>query len=97
MGETRPGKGLERQVADAFRRMGAKRVEHDLELGGNQIDVYVELETRAHLLQRIAVEAKDWADPVGVETADRQSGRGVEMRLHSTSKASCRDSFYRTS
>jgi tetratricopeptide (TPR) repeat protein len=42
-------------------------VEHDVELAGNQIDVYVELETPGHLLHRIAVEAKDYTNPVGIK------------------------------
>ena len=34
------GKELEQRVANAYRQMGAKKVEHDVELAGNQIDVY---------------------------------------------------------
>jgi hypothetical protein len=60
------GKKLERRVADAYREIGARKVEHDVELAGNQIDVYVELETPGRLLHRIAVEAKDWTKPVGI-------------------------------
>ena len=56
--ETKTGKELERRVADAYRAMGAWEVEHDKEMAGNQIDVYVELETPGHLLHRTAVEAK---------------------------------------
>ena len=63
---TNTGKELERYVADAYRQMGAK-VEHDVELDGNQIDVYVELETADRGLHRIAVEAKDYARPVGIK------------------------------
>ncbi len=59
------GKGLERRVAQAYREMGAWKVEHNVTLGGNQIDVYVELVTPARLLHRVAVESKDWASPVG--------------------------------
>lgn len=61
------GKELERRVADAYREMGAWKVEHDVELAGNQIDVYVELETPGRLVHRIAVEAKDWTSPVGIK------------------------------
>jgi len=61
------GKELERRVADAYRAMGAWKVEHDVELAGNQIDVYVELETSGRLLHRIAVEVKDWSKPVGID------------------------------
>ena len=57
---------FERKVAEAFRHLGAKKVEHDVELAGNQIDVYVELETAGRLTHRIAVEVKAWASPVGV-------------------------------
>ena len=64
---TKTGKDLEQQVADAYRAIGARKVEHDVELAGHQIDVYVELGTTAeHSLHRIAVEAKDHAKPVGI-------------------------------
>jgi HEAT repeat protein len=65
---TKTGKALERQVADAYRAIGARKVEHDVELAGHQIDVYVELGTTAHhSLHRIAVEAKDYTKPVGIK------------------------------
>jgi len=68
--ETKTGKDLERRVADAYREMGAWKVEHDVELGGNQIDVYVELETPGRLLHRIAVEAKEWTSTVGKDVVN---------------------------
>jgi formylglycine-generating enzyme required for sulfatase activity len=61
------GKELERWVADAYRQMGARKVEHDVEMAGHQIDVYVELEAVDHSLHRIAVEAKDYSSPVGIK------------------------------
>ncbi len=61
------GKELERRVADAYRRVGATQVMHDVEIAGNQIDVYVELPTPGHSVHRIAVEAKDYRKPVGIE------------------------------
>ena len=64
---TKTGKVLERQVADAYRAIGARRVEHDVELAGHQIDVYVEMETADRSLHRIAVEAKDYGSPVGIQ------------------------------
>ena len=36
------GKELERWVADACRQMGARKVEHDVPMAGNQVDVYEE-------------------------------------------------------
>ena len=67
---TNTGKELERRVADAYRRMGARKIEHDVPLAGNQIDVYVELEAPDRSLHRIAVEVKDWAKPVGVDVVN---------------------------
>jgi hypothetical protein len=64
---TKTGKALERQVADAYRAIGARKVEHDVELAGHQIDVYVEMETADRALHRIAVEAKDYSKPVGIK------------------------------
>jgi len=65
--ESKPGRGLERQVADAYRALGARKVEHDVELAGNQIDVYVKMESPDHGLHRTAVEVKDWRRPVGID------------------------------
>jgi hypothetical protein len=64
---TKTGKALERQVADAYRAIGARKVEHDVELAGHQIDVYVEMEAADRSLHRIAVEAKDHTKPVGIK------------------------------
>lgn len=61
------GKELERRVAQAYREIGARKVEHNVELVGHQIDIYVELETPDRSLHRIAVEAKDHASPVGID------------------------------
>ena len=49
------GKELERRVAQAYRRIGASEVQHNVELAGNQIDIYVELETPGRLTHHIAV------------------------------------------
>ena len=75
------GKELELQVADAYRRMGARKVEHDVELAGNQIDVYVELTTPGNLVHSIAVEVKDWGSPVGIDVVNN-FGQIVKL-LHS--------------
>jgi formylglycine-generating enzyme required for sulfatase activity len=64
------GKELERWVADAYRRMGARKVEHDVPMAGNQIDVYVELETPGRLSHCIAIEVKDWSKPVGIDVVN---------------------------
>jgi formylglycine-generating enzyme required for sulfatase activity len=67
---TKTGKELERWVADAYRQMGARKVEHDVPMAGNQIDVYVELETPGRLLHCIAIEVKDWSKPVGIDVVN---------------------------
>lgn len=67
---TNTGQELERRVANAYRQMGA-RVEHDVELAGNQIDVYAELETAGGLLHRIAIEVKDWSRSVGIDIVNK--------------------------
>lgn len=61
---------LERRVADIYRELGAVNVKHDIELAGNQIDVYVEIETAAQHRHCIAVEVKDWSKPVGVSVVN---------------------------
>ena len=65
--KSKTGRELEQRVTNAYRAMGARRVRHDVELAGNQIDVYVELEAPGRLLHRIAVEVKDWSKPVGID------------------------------
>jgi len=64
---TKTGRELERRVAQAYRNIGARRVEQDVELAGHQVDVYIELETPDRGLYRTAVEVKDYASPVGIK------------------------------
>ncbi len=68
------GEGLELRVADAYRKMGARKVEHDVQLAGNQIDVYVEQEAPDHTVHRIAIEAKDWKKAVGIGVVNDFAG-----------------------
>lgn len=65
--QRQPGECFEREVAKAFRRMGARKVAHDVLLAGNQIDVYVELPLGSGMVHRIAVEAKDHKSKVGIK------------------------------
>ena len=71
MSEDKTGRTLERQVADLFRALGAWKVEHDVLMAGHQIDVYVEMAGPDRSLHRIAVEAKDWQHPVGIEVVSK--------------------------
>jgi len=64
------GKELELRVAQAYRDMGTWKVEHDVSLAGNQIDVYVELVAACRLLHHVAVEAKDWRKTVGIRVVN---------------------------
>ncbi len=72
------GKQLELSVAEAYRQLGAWKVEHDVDLAGNQIDIYVELQTPGRLLHRIAVEVKDWRATVGINAVN-QFGHIVKL------------------
>jgi len=65
-GEDKTGRALERQVAAIYRALGA-RARHDAPMAGHQIDVYVESSGLDGSLHRIAVEAKDWQSPVGID------------------------------
>jgi len=71
MGEGKSGRLFERQVADLYRALGASKVEHDVLMAGHQIDVYVEMAGPTRFLHRIAVEAKDWQSPVGIEVISK--------------------------
>lgn len=61
------GRALERQVADLYRALEVRKVEHDVLMAGHQIDVYVEMAGPDGSLHRIAVEVKDWQSRVGVD------------------------------
>jgi hypothetical protein len=78
--DKKTGKQLELRVAAAYRRMGARKVEHDAEMGGRQIDVYVELEGPDRSVHRIAVEVKDYDSPVGSPIVEAFSN--LVARLH---------------
>lgn len=62
------GTGFEKEVANLFRKLGAKNVVHDTLIAGSQIDVYVEFETPSGLKHRIIVDAKHWKEKVGKQT-----------------------------
>jgi len=66
MDTDKTGRGFERQVADCYRALGAK-VERDRLMAGHQIDVYVEMAGPDRSVHHIAVEAKDWQSPVGID------------------------------
>jgi len=71
MGEDKTGRTFERQVADCYRAMGAWKVECDVWLLGHQIDVYVEMAGPDRSMHHIAVEAKDWQSPVGIDVVSK--------------------------
>jgi hypothetical protein len=64
---TNTGKEFEQSIAQAYRDMGARKVEHNVEVSGNQIDVYVEMDTLDRGVHRIVIEAKDHSSPVGIK------------------------------
>ena len=66
MDTDKTGRGFERQVADCYRALGAK-VERDRLMAGHQIDVYVEMAGPDRSVHHIAVEAKGWQSPVGID------------------------------
>jgi len=60
---------FERNVADIFRSLGA-RVEHDTEIGGNQVDVLVTEISASGVKLRTAVECKAFQKQVGLGTVN---------------------------
>lgn len=64
------GKLLETDIVGIYRKLGARKVEHDVDLAGNQIDVYVEIEAADKSLHRIAIESKDWSASVGIDVVN---------------------------
>lgn len=61
---------LEREVAAIYRALGA-RVEQNVVVAGNQIDVVVEEETASGSRIKTVIECKNFSRPVGVEVVNQ--------------------------
>jgi hypothetical protein len=61
---------FEREVAAIYRALGA-RVEQDVVVAGNQIDVVVEEETASGSRIKTVIECKNFSRPVGVEVVNQ--------------------------
>jgi Hypothetical protein (DUF2513)/Restriction endonuclease len=61
---------FEREVAAIYRALGAK-VQQDVSLAGNQIDLLVEEHTSSGAAVRIVVECKAYSKPVGIEIVNQ--------------------------
>jgi len=70
---------FEQRVAAIYRALGA-RVEHNVSLAGNQIDVLVSEETPSGTSLRTAVECKSFSRPVGVDTVNAFAGLVILLR-----------------
>jgi ATP/maltotriose-dependent transcriptional regulator MalT len=57
---------FERKVAKYYQELGIKTVIHDKEVGGQQIDVYLEEETLTGNVFRTAIEVKLHSKPLGI-------------------------------
>lgn len=79
---TNTGKQFERVIAGLYRELGARKVEHDVEIEGHQIDVYVEFDLPEKSVHRIAIEAKDRASPVGIKIVSNFSRLVRQLREH---------------
>jgi len=64
------GRQFEREVAAIYRALGAK-VQQDVSLAGNQIDLFVEERTSSGAAVRIVVECKAYSKPVGIEIVNQ--------------------------
>ena len=60
------GRDLEEWVANIYRQVHGAQVTQNIEMGGRQIDVRVELQC-VHAVHRMAIEVKGGACPVGVK------------------------------
>ena len=64
------GYQFEREVAAIYRTLGA-RVEQDVALAGNQIDIVIEEATPSASKIRTAIECKDYSRPAGVDVVNQ--------------------------
>ena len=67
---TQRGYQFEREVAAIYRALGA-RVEQDIVLAGNQIDILIEEQTSSGTRLRTAVECKAYSRPVGIDVVNQ--------------------------
>jgi hypothetical protein len=70
---------FERKVAAIFRALGAK-VEHDVSLAGNQIDILVSEETPSGSVIKSAIECKYYSRPLGVDLVNSFAGLAVLLK-----------------
>jgi hypothetical protein len=70
---------FERKVAAVFRALGAK-VEHDVSLAGNQIDILVSEETPSGSVVKSAIECKYLSSPLGVGLVNSFAGLAALLK-----------------
>jgi len=70
---------FERKVAAIFRALGAK-VEYDVSLAGNQIDILASEETPSGSVIRSAIECKYYSRPLGVDLVNSFAGLAVLLK-----------------
>lgn len=63
------GYDFEREVAAIYRTLGAK-VEHGVDLAGNQIDIVATEQTPSGTPVRIAIECKNYSRPAGIDVVN---------------------------
>src|SRR5262245_22313029 len=76
------GLQFERRIAAIFRALGAK-VQHDVALAGNQIDLLVEEATPSGAAVKIAIECKAYARPIGVGVINAFAGLTTLLKQRS--------------
>jgi hypothetical protein len=78
--ESPPGRSFEEEVANYYRQCGATKVDVDVLLAGNQIDVYVCEMTSSGTPVRMIVECKDHRSPVGIDLINDFAGRFARIK-----------------
>jgi hypothetical protein len=73
------GYEFEREVASIFRTLGG-RIEHNVALAGNQIDVLVREQTPSGTAVTTAVECKAFSRPVGVDVVNAFAGLALLLK-----------------
>lgn len=71
---------MELRVADIYRQLGAQKVETNLRLSGQQLDVYVELPSPDGLVSKIGIDCKNYAANVGVNEVNASAQKLAHLR-----------------
>jgi hypothetical protein len=74
------GKSLETEVADIYLQLGARDVQTNIKVSGQQLDVYVVLPTLDGFSTRVGIDCKNYDNNVGVNEVNKSAQKLALLR-----------------